>query len=439
MKVLERHASSVSPARRGLTLRLVTVLAAGLFLLQAASPARSQTVAPNLRDFVGVNHLIGGNWSQQLGVGWFRFDIPWMSVEAQQGTMNWAATDKEMQNAQALGGQVLPMLGYTPAWDQTVKSSGQAPPKNPQDWANFVQAAVSRYSAAPYNVRYFQVWNEPTQKASFWLGTDNQYIDMIYLPAAKIIRQHGCYVVFGGWPASNSVQELDTVLNYHNAWQWTDYVDLHYQGIANLQHEYAQWVGNGKCRGLWETEVGYNTDPEFFGLYLQVLAWTQQVGWRDPNQFKLFWFAAYAAGAEGDKDLLKQTGTTLQPTSHGAHLIVVNQVLGGGPLRPFTQFSSQPSTTPNVATVNGISVGSNRTVLQFLMSRSLMQQRQSLTASVSLPGQPSKVQLMSGLGKTWNLPVQYSGGRVQVNAPLHADFDDCPTCHWVYGYLIIDR
>jgi hypothetical protein len=404
-------------------------------LLGAGIRAQAQA-APSLRDLVGVNHNVGGQWAQQLGIGWGRASASWMVIEAKQGSMDWSSSDKDVQGIEAAGDQVVLLLAYTPAWDQTVKSAGQAPPKNPSDWTHFVEAAVSRYSAAPYNVRYFQIWNEPTQKATFWLGTDQQYVDMIYIPAAKIIRQHGCYVVFGGWPLSNSVQELDNVLNYNNAWQWTDYVDMHYHGLPDIQHEYAQWVANGKCRGVWETEFGYNNDPEFTIFYLQVLNWTMQVGWRDPNEFKLFWYTSFAPGAEGDKCLLKVVGQGFQPSMHGQHLIAMNEALGQGPLRPFTQFSVQPPAAPGSLYVDGFEVGSNRTVLQLTLARPA---RPSLSASVSLPGKPSRVQLMSGLGKTSDLPVQYGGGRLQVSAPLNNGFDDCPGCHWVLGYIVIDR
>jgi hypothetical protein len=433
-----RRISSASSAVARALIRLSVLLGAGLFLLQMGPIARCQ-VQPTLRDLVGVNHNIGQDWSQKLGVGWGRASALWMTVEAQQGKYDWTTGDKDVQGVISSGDQAVILLAYTPAWDQTIKSTGQAPPRDLASWPNFVQAAVTRYSAAPYNVKYFQIWNEPTQKATFWLGTNQQYIDAIYIPAAKVIRQHGCYVVFGGWPQSNSVQELDTVLNYHNAWQWTDIVDMHYRLIGDMQHEYAQWVASGKCRGIWQTEIGWNTDPEFVEFYPQVLAWTLQVGWRDPNEFKLFWYTNYAGGADGSKCLLRVVGQTFEPSEHGSHLVAINQALGGGPISLFKQFSSQPVTTPNFATVNGFSVGSNRTTIQFVLARSYVQSKQAFTASVSLPSRPSKVQLMSGEGKTWDLPVQYSGGRLQVNAPLHADFDDCKACHWVYGFVVIDH
>lgn len=439
MKIPHGRTPDASSVVQRLVRPVFTVLVAVLISSGIAPVAKGQNVEPMLHDFVGTNHPIAANWAQDFGIGWVRLTAGWMGIEARQGSFNWTDADRPIQTAEAGGAQVVLLLAYTPAWDQTIKSDGQAPPKNPQDWTHFVEAAVARYSAAPFNIKYFQVWNEPTQKATFWMGTDNQYIDMIYLPAAKIVRQHGGYVVFGGWPLSNSVQELDTVLNYHNAWQWTDYVDMHYRGIADLKHEYSEWVANGKCRGLWETEIGNNTDPEFtVGVYNQFLGWTLQVGWRDPNEFKFFWYASYASGAEGQKYLLLQTGTTFAPTKHGQNLMALNQALGGGPLKLFTQFTSQPATTPGSATVTGISVGSGRVVLQFVISRALMQSRHAFSASVSMP-RPSKVTLMSGLGKTWDVPVQYSGGRAQVNAPMRADFDDCPACHWVFGYLIFDR
>ena len=111
--------------------------------------------------------------------------------------------------AHRYGLEILPMLGYSAPWAVAEGASGFAPPRNVADWEDFVETCVARYSRPPFNLRYFQVWNEPTLKAGFWKGeTDDEFFERVYLPAARIIRRYGCKVVFSGWPCSDGVDAL---------------------------------------------------------------------------------------------------------------------------------------------------------------------------------------------------------------------------------------
>lgn len=81
------------------------------------------------------------------------------------------------------------------------------------EWETYVDAVVSHYLPR-YNITYYQVWNEPTTQAGFWHGANNSaFVPQVYLPAARKIRARGGKVVFGGWPASNSLVEFSQILN----------------------------------------------------------------------------------------------------------------------------------------------------------------------------------------------------------------------------------
>lgn len=88
--------------------------------------------------------------------------------------------------------------------------------QNLTDWLTYVDAVVSHY-LPHFNLTHYQVWNEPTREAGFWHGVNNSaWVTQVYLPAAQRIRARGGKVVFGGWPASNSLAELDMILNTNN-------------------------------------------------------------------------------------------------------------------------------------------------------------------------------------------------------------------------------
>jgi len=84
-------------------------------------------------------------------------------------------------------------------------------------------------------------------------------------------------------------------------------------------------------------------------------------------------------------------------------------------------------------------VGSNRVAINLLMNRSIVQANQSIRVSLTLSGKPSRVQLLSGLGKGWDLSAQYSGGHAQVTVPLRNGVDDCSKCRIVQCYLVVDQ
>ncbi|HEY6293719.1 MAG TPA: hypothetical protein VI455_19370 [Terriglobia bacterium] len=393
------------------------------------------------KNFNGANGLLGRSATQPLGLGWFRDCIGLGTIEPQKGKWDWATTDQRVNTAHAQGAEYLPCLLGT-GWASTV-STGFGAAKNPPDWEGFVEQFVAHYSAPPFNLRYFEIWNEPTRQAGFWAGTSQQFVDQIYLPAAKIVRRHQCFVVLGGWPSSNSVQELNQVLNYQNAWQWTDIVNLHYRDVSSWQQVYNEWVKTGKCRGIWQTEVGWNAVPRKLpDLYLKSLYWALQAGWSDPNQYKLFWFTISGSGADADKCLLRFEGGKYTPTTNGQRLAVMSDVLSGGSLAPFNQFQMTPALPHSVATdapaALGFKVGANRTVIAFYLDQATYTKNPALALSIGVTAAPQHTTLVTASGQRQELQGNFSGGTWHVGVPLRPVQADCPTCLFTVAYLELE-
>jgi hypothetical protein len=105
--------------------------------------------------------------TKQAGAYWIRRNgLIWSEVEPQEGARNWDALadlEKELLDAAEKGLQVVLVVQSTPTWAQ--KSSGYFCGAVSQDkflaFARFLQDAVSRYSVPPYNVRYWELGNEP--------------------------------------------------------------------------------------------------------------------------------------------------------------------------------------------------------------------------------------------------------------------------------------
>jgi hypothetical protein len=105
--------------------------------------------------------------SKQASAYWIRRNgLLWSEVEPQEGDRNWDALadlEKELIDAGQKGLQVVLVVQSAPAWAQ--KASGYSCGAISQDkfmtFARFLQDAVSRYSVPPYNVKYWELGNEP--------------------------------------------------------------------------------------------------------------------------------------------------------------------------------------------------------------------------------------------------------------------------------------
>ncbi len=100
----------------------------------------------------------GSYWTHRNGVDWAR-------VEPVEGQRDWsalAALENELLNAAARGLEVILIVRGTPDWAQR-DGVACGPIKTSEfgAFADFMHALVQRYSGPPYNVRYWEIWNEP--------------------------------------------------------------------------------------------------------------------------------------------------------------------------------------------------------------------------------------------------------------------------------------
>jgi hypothetical protein len=389
-----------------------------IYLFSVILACGTAVAAPKFRDFVGTVYVPAPLVEKTLHVGWVRIPLYWSNIEPVQGVWKWNETDQLLRGVEARGLRILPMLAYTSGWAASVPGNSASPPKQIAYWANFVEEVVARYSKPPFSLRYFQIWNEPTSAAGFWAGTDEQFIDTVYIPAAKIVRTYHCYVVFGGWPASNSLQEFDRVLKYHDAWQWTDFLDIHYEGLPAWQYLYENWVKTGKCKGVWETEVGFTKDPDFISAsYLSLLHWSLEVGWQREDEFKLFWYAAWGAGSDAPKCLSKNSGHgEVVLTAQGRRLALLSKFLSGGPLSYFSDYAV------NYGSLSGRSMGfkvGDGILIAVLSQRLSLRQRSQITVQLFATPRGRASMVVSQDGLLLDFKAKFAHERTSVRfAPV---------------------
>jgi len=117
---------------------------------------------PAVTDAEGLVQVVGA------GSRWVRIlAFPWDQIEPVRTTpptYNWAAVDAQsLINARAAGMETIAIVHFTPSWAQSIPgvSCGPIQPSALPAFAQFLRAAVERYSGPPYNVRYWELWNEP--------------------------------------------------------------------------------------------------------------------------------------------------------------------------------------------------------------------------------------------------------------------------------------
>lgn len=101
----------------------------------------------------------GAAWVRQGGYFWSK-------VEPKKGDRNWdevAELENYFITAANSGLQLILPVYHTPEWAQKVPDSfcGPIKPEEYQAFANFMHDMVLRYSQPPYDVYYYEIWNEP--------------------------------------------------------------------------------------------------------------------------------------------------------------------------------------------------------------------------------------------------------------------------------------
>ncbi|PWH13800.1 MAG: hypothetical protein DDG59_13720 [Anaerolineae bacterium] len=108
------------------------------------------------------------NRAQDANVTWIRINgLLWSDVQpTENGGYQWQNVSKMegyLINAARSKLQTILIIRSTPTWAQKVEGSYCGPIKQEKlsEFAHFMYQVVKRYSAYPYNVLYYELWNEP--------------------------------------------------------------------------------------------------------------------------------------------------------------------------------------------------------------------------------------------------------------------------------------
>ena len=167
------------------------------WISQANSAPVSETHALYLKKILGqypiktafgimIDPLVGSTGLDpiaQAGSTWTRHSgLLWSDAEPVEGSLQWenaATLDQQLVDTSAAGLEVILIVRGMPEWAQAEGtlgySCGPISPSKLGHFASFMFQVVSRYSQPPYNVSYYENWNEPDIEISVVPSPDSAY------------------------------------------------------------------------------------------------------------------------------------------------------------------------------------------------------------------------------------------------------------------------
>ena len=102
---------------------------------------------------------------------------------------DFARTDEYLAAIRQTGAQIVYRLGESIEHD-TVKRFVH-PPKDPAKWARICIGIIRHYNEGwangfHYDIRYWEIWNEPENRPVMWTGTDEQFLQLYATAAGEI-------------------------------------------------------------------------------------------------------------------------------------------------------------------------------------------------------------------------------------------------------------
>lgn len=206
--------------------------------------------------------------------------VTWANLEPEPGKWEFDTLDQYVELAQKNQVEVVLLLGLSPQWasSQPDKPSAYgrgnaAPPKNIEDWRNYVRTVATRYKG---KIHYYELWNEPNGFKRFYHGTLAEMLELCR-EAYQILKEIDPTITVvspsatGDWGSSPGVDWLDEFLS-RGGGDYADIIGYHFyvmpgppeNMIPLIQKVQAVMAKHGQeDKPLWNTECTWLGDRRF--------------------------------------------------------------------------------------------------------------------------------------------------------------------------------
>ena len=246
---------------------------------------------------------------EDLDADWIRMGINWIQAEPIKGTLSLDIQDKLIDNFVEKNVNVLVFTGGAPPWAaQEASGTYEAiPPKNPEDYADYLSRIVTRYKG---KVSAWEVWNEPSAP-HYWGGrqsTPEEYMALLKPAYAAIKNADPNTKVVGGCVLIQFLINdpdytyLDGLLE-QGLLDYSDIVSVHiypketpdapekFEEVLAIVEEKVRAYGDHK---IWVTEVGRAsvrlTPPNKGEATMQEHVDFIKTVYRASEKHRMFWF-----------------------------------------------------------------------------------------------------------------------------------------------------
>jgi hypothetical protein len=96
--------------------------------------------------------------AREAGIVWAKQQFSWEEIEKRKNQFDWNKSDQIIATFEKYGLQIIARLDRPPQWARLDKNIPTSPPENFNDYGDFVDAFVRRYTG---RIHHIQIWNEP--------------------------------------------------------------------------------------------------------------------------------------------------------------------------------------------------------------------------------------------------------------------------------------
>ena len=275
--------------------------------LTPAIPSELQTpnaIIPSSYFGLHIHHLsypaATTPWPSMPVPEWRLWDasVAWPDLEPSKGQWQFDRLDLYVSLAQQHGTGLLLPLSHTPPW-ASGRAEFSAPPKNLEDWRNYVRTVVSRYKG---RIPAYELWNEPNL-SDFWSGTMDQMVTLTK-EASAIIRSIDPRAIivspsvtaewgipwFAEFVKKGGVQSADVIGYHFYGTPPSNPPEAMVSVIRRVQQVMAEnGIGN---KPLWNTEMGWLVPAKMESdeMAAAFLARAYIVAWAAGVQ-RFYWYA----------------------------------------------------------------------------------------------------------------------------------------------------
>jgi len=155
-----------------LSILVVVMMIAGFVSVPSSSAQERSTDPPTFGSQMEIISVEALNWAVEGNNYWMRYNgLRWSDYQPNSSVefIPNPSLEQKLEDFSAAGMETILVIRSTPDWARIYAEYDCSPMTSEyiDEFADFMKQVVETYSAAPYNVKYYELWNEPDEYRGF--------------------------------------------------------------------------------------------------------------------------------------------------------------------------------------------------------------------------------------------------------------------------------